>query len=143
MMLRKTVRFMCVLLTTLSLGFALTGAAADFNKAFYAYGKGDYKTAIEEWRILANQGDAESQASLGTMYLLGQGVPEDLTKSAQWTRRAAEQDYAPAQFYLGIMYGNGHGVSQDYAEAAQWYRRAAEQGYARAQYSLGIMYGNG
>jgi hypothetical protein len=134
---------MCVLLTTLSLGFALTGAAADFDKALNAYEKGDYKTALEEWRISANQGDASAQYNLGLMYANGQGVSQDDTEAAQWFRRAAEQDLVQAQLNLSLMYMRGDGVPQDYTKASQWVRRAAEQGDVKAQYNLSIMYYKG
>ena len=94
-------------------------------------------------RTRAEQGDADAQARLGSMYFLGQRVPQDDREAVRWFRRAAEQGNAFAQFLLGTMYHNGRGVPQDDREAVRWYRRAAEQGEARAQANLGIMYFNG
>ena len=51
--------------------FLLGGPSAfgtDFQKGFDAYGKGDYKTALKEWRPLAEQGDADAQYNLAVMY---------------------------------------------------------------------------
>ena len=91
----------------------------------------------------ANSDDAEAQFSLGLMYELGQGVPQDYAEAVKWYRMAAEQGHAAAQFNLGLMYAEGQGVTQDHTEAVKWYRLAAEQGYAGAQYNLGFMYAKG
>ena len=80
---------------------------------------------------------------LGSLYGVGQGVPQDYAEAVKWYRRAAEQGRADAQANLGVMYSNGQGVPQDYAEAVKWSRRAAEQGHAHAQAFLGTLYGLG
>jgi len=94
--------------------------------------KGDYATALKEWRPLAEQGDAEAQCNLGYMYKCGQGVPQDDAEAARWFRRAAEQGNAIAQFSLGIMYATGRGVQEDYVQAYLWFTRAAAQGHSSA-----------
>ena len=90
-----------------------------------AYYRGDYATALREWRPLAEQGNAEAQFNLGVMYSNGYGVPQDDAEAARWYRKAAEQGVAEAQFLLGFMYRDGHGVPQDYAQAHKWYNLAA------------------
>ena len=115
-------------------------AAQDPQKGVTAYQADDYATALQEWKPLADQGDAFSQALLGTMYYIGQGGPQDYAEAMKWFRLAADQGYASAQSDLGDMYFKGRGVPQDYAEAVKWYRLAADQGYARAQSMLGNMY---
>ena len=87
-----------------------------------------------------HQGDASAQYSLGVMYEVGKGVPQDYAEAVKWYRLAAEQGNALAQNSMGVMYVDGLGVPQDYAEAARWHRLAAEQGHSLAQYSLGVMY---
>ena len=91
-------------------------------------------------RVAAEAGHADAQYSLGYMYSMGEGVPQDYAEAAAWYHRAAEQGDTSAQVSLGYMYDVGQGVVQDYAEAAVWYRRAAEQGDAQAQSNLGIIY---
>ncbi len=108
-----------------------------------AYNRGDYATALQEFRPLAEQGDAKAQFNLGFMYDNGKGVPENDAKAAKWHRKAAEQDDVMAQYSLGGMYFRGEGVSQNYTEAVKWFRKAAEQGDAYAQVNLGFMYGTG
>ena len=86
---------------------------------------------------------AAAQDSLGIMYDLGEGVPEDNAEAARWYHLAAVQGNAHAQFSLGILYATGAGVPKDNAEAVRWYRLAAAQGNAGAQGSLGFMYATG
>jgi hypothetical protein len=127
----------------LSTAVATPTTAQDYDKGALAYQAGDYETALQEWRPLAEQGNAQAQVKLGVMYDYGNGVPRDSTEAVNWVRLAAEQGNAEAQFYLGSMYTDGEGVLQDYAEAVDWYRLAAEQGEVWAQYRLGTMYNNG
>jgi hypothetical protein len=94
-------------------------------------------------RIRAEQGDAESQFKLGSMYSKGKGVLEDYGEAVRWYRKSAEQGYTKAEYNLSGMYRDGKGVSQDYAEAERWCRKAAEQGDARAQEGLGFLYYRG
>ena len=115
-------------------------AEATFNAGAAAYKRGDYATALREWRPLAEQGHAKAQYNLGNMYSKGRGVPQDNAEAVKWYRKAAEQGVVQAQNNLGNMYENGRGVPQDYAEALQWYRKAAEQEHASAQNNLGNMY---
>jgi TPR repeat protein len=117
--------------------------AQDFDKGLAAARAGDFVTALEEWRPLAEQGDADAQASLGWMYENGNGVLQDYAEAVDWYRKAAEQGNSLGQANLGWMYNNGVGVLQDYAEAVKWYRLAAEQGNARAQSKLGTRYDYG
>ncbi len=95
--------------------------------------KGDYATALKEWRPLAEQGDAEAQCNLGYMYKGGKGVPQDDAEAARWYRLAAVQGLDRAQFNLGIMYATGRGVQQDYVQAYLWFSLAAAQGHGSAQ----------
>ncbi len=118
-------------------------ARADFQAGFAAYQRGDYATALQEWRPLARQGDASAQLNLGLMYDEGRGIPRDYAEAASWYRMAAKQGDAKAQFKLGLKYDLGQGVPQDYSEAVKWYRMAAEQGYADALNNLGFMYDEG
>ena len=39
-----------------------------FDEGLAAYTCGDYATALKEWRLLAEQGHAKAQYSLGYMY---------------------------------------------------------------------------
>ncbi len=88
-------------------------AWADLKAGVEAYQRGDYATALTEFRPLAQQGDADAQFYLGQMYSKGRGVPQDDAEAVAWYRRAAEHGDAEAQFYLGQMYSKGRGVPQE------------------------------
>ncbi len=131
-------RFILALVLILSLP-----SYAGFYEGFNAYNKGDYATALSEFRLLAEQGDADAQYNLAHMYRKGEGVAQNYAEAVKWYRKAAEQGDSSAQNNLGVMYGNGEGVAQNYAEAVKWYRKAAEQGHSSAQFNLGLMYDKG
>src|SRR5262249_56082979 len=82
-------------------------AAEPFEDAAAAYGKGDYATALQLFRPLADQGMARAQVILGVMYANGQGVPKSDTEAMKWYRLAADQGDAGAQTALGGIYANG------------------------------------
>ena len=97
---------------------------------------------------MAEQGHAQAQVNLGTIYTLGKDVPQDYAQALKWLRLAAGQEndvaaQAIAQVKLGGMYADGEGVPQDNAEAARLYRLAAEQGRYEGQVQLGVMYTQG
>jgi hypothetical protein len=73
------------------------------------------------FRKAAEAGNADAQTSLGGMYDLGWGVPQNYAEAMKWFRKAAEQGNADAETSLGGMYEWGKGVPQDKAEAAKWY----------------------
>ena len=137
----RTLFIIPVLLFSLFLG--TPSYSADFNKGLTAAQNGDFATALEEFKPLAEQGHVDAQFNLGLMYSNGWGVLQDYKEAVRWYTLAAEQGYALAQFNLGTIYQNGTGVPQDYKEAVRLYRLAAEQGDSGAQYNLGTMYGNG
>ena len=122
----RSLSWLVALLTT-----AAISGAADFNSGLTAYNKGDYVTAVKEWRPLADQGVAAAQFNLGLLYYDGHGVPLDFAQAADWFTKAAEQDYAKAQYDLGAMYGIGKGVKRDYVQAYKWLNLCAAKGDAR------------
>jgi uncharacterized protein len=107
-------------------------AWADFQAGMDAYNRGDYATALREWRPLAEQGDASAQFQLGLLYDNGDGVPRDYAKARQWYERAAAQGGVKAQFYLGLQSAYGEGGPLDLVQAHMWYSLAAGNGYAHA-----------
>ena len=113
--------------------WSVSGQAQDFQKGIEAYQQGDFETALEEWRPLAEQGHADAQVSLGAMYHYGYGVPQDYTEAAKWYRLAAEQGDVYAQFGLGVLYRDGTGVIQSYIDAHMWFNIAASAGNESAK----------
>jgi hypothetical protein len=135
-----------VLVLLLGLPLTLTQtppAAAGWDEGVAAYERGDYATALEEFRALAEAGDSDGQVGLGILYFGGYGVARDFTQAARWFRRAAEQGNPYGQFELGDLYYRGLGVPEDVAQAAQWFERAARQGHLAAQQNLAVLYAVG
>jgi uncharacterized protein len=126
------------------LAFSVSSSCwAGIFEAQAAYERGDYATALNELRPLAEQGNAHAQASLGWMYTNGHGVPQDDAEAAKWYLLAAEQGDAFAQYMLPEMYAKGDRVPEDDVKAVKRIRLAAEQGNAEAQFKLGTMYRKG
>ncbi len=114
------------------LAFAALASAGEVE-GVAAFDRGNYETAMAEFRPLAEQGDARAQFNLGAMYLNGWGVLQDYGEALKWYRLAADHGLADAEFILGFLYDIGRGVRQDSVAAAQWYRKAAEHGDAATQ----------
>ena len=85
-------------------------AAAGFDEGVAAHERGDYATALREFRPLAERGLAEAQANLGMMFEKGQGVPQSHAEAVKWYRRSANRGSVVAQNGLGYMYDKGQGV---------------------------------
>ncbi|MFB3133677.1 MAG: TonB family protein, partial [Rhodothermales bacterium] len=62
-----------------------------------AYEAQNYGNAFALFQQAAEQGSAEAQFRLGTMYLEGRGVAPDTTEAETWLRRADQQGYADAE----------------------------------------------
>jgi uncharacterized protein len=84
----------------------------------------------------ADQGDADAQNILGSVYADGEGVPQDYVQAAAWYRKAAEQGHAAAQSNLGEMYETGRGVPQDVIMAHMWFNLAASRAMTAMDYLI-------
>lgn len=123
---------------------AKAGAAAETVDDGYArYMKGDFAGALEIWRPLAEAGDAQAQAWLGSMYANGEGVKVDDREAFAWYLRSAEGGNAQAQANIGAFYIMAKGVAKNEAEAVRWLEKAAAQDDANAQFNLAVLYTKG
>lgn len=107
-------------------------AAAGPEEALAAYKKGDYKTALGEWRDLSDLGLARAQYYVGIMYLKGQGTKVDPKTGAAYIRKAAMDGYPRAQQIYGTLHHKGRGVKKDLIEAYDWLALAVLQGRKKA-----------
>ena len=99
--------------------------AGPLSDGWDAIVRGDYATALQLLRPLAEQGDARAQGNLGFMYHQGYGVPQDFAEALKWLRLSAEQGDASSQDMLGAMYDNGDGVLQDFIQSHMWHNLSA------------------
>ena len=95
----------------------------------YAIGtNGVYRDTHESVKWLAkaaNQGNADGEYYLGAMYVLGLGVPSDISTAINWFDLAAKQGQVDAEFRLARIYDLGTGVPRDPAMAAKYYLAAS------------------
>ena len=115
-------------------------SASQLLDGFGKYTVRDYARAKEILQPLAQQGNADAQQLVGSMYANGDGVPQNNAYAAHWYSLAAEQGKVDAQFALGIMYRDGAGVPRDRGLALKWLRRAAEKQHSDAANALGELY---
>ena len=121
-------RITIILATVLSFMAFTPLAAQDFQKGLAAAQAGDFATALQEWKPLAEAGNANTQFNLAWMYNKGKGLPQDYAEAVKWYRLAADQGHAKAQINLGVMYRDGEGVLQDNVMAHMWYNIGAANG---------------
>jgi TPR repeat protein len=131
--------FFAVGVLALSATAAFAGA---FENGAAAWKRGDFRTAMEDWRGLS-QTDSTIQNNFGIMYKDGKGVAQNYSVALQWFSRSAAQGNSLGQNNLGGVYRDGMGVPRDYGRAITFFRAAAQQGNAAAQVNLGMMLLNG
>jgi TPR repeat protein len=73
--MRNLTATLCLTIALL-LGSAGMSVSQDFQKGVDAWDRGDFATALREWKPLAEQGDAVAQFNLGLMYANGDGDPQ-------------------------------------------------------------------
>ena len=105
-----------------------------YSPGWKAYFLGDYAIALKEF---TESDDPKSLFEVGHMYSVGDGVPNDSKKAAEWYLKAAGKGYAEAQFKVGQMYLKGHDVQRNRKEAKKWFEKAADQKFTPAVEALG------
>ncbi len=127
------------LIASSALGLLASPVIANVKAGVDAWERGDFATAVSQWRPMAVRGDADAQFNLAQAYRFGRGVPADMKQAEEWYRRAAGQGHLQAEDNLGlIMFQNG-----DTRNAMPIIERSANRGEARAQYVLGTSLFNG
>lgn len=114
-------------------------ALADVKAGVDAWARGNYDTAVREWREPAAAGDADAQFNMAQAYRLGRGVEQNQEQAEIYYARAAAQGHVQAADNYGLL------LFQDgrREDAMPYVRAASERGDPRAQYLLGIAHFNG
>jgi TPR repeat protein len=128
------------LLVGVLLGLGATNSVAGFEDGYAAMQAGNMSTAIAELTKAAEGNDDRAQYLLGTLYIHGVGLPQDVDQGIRWLKVAAGQGDVEAQVELAQLYQAGSGVPQDFEQSAKWYEAAAENGHLGAQLSLADLY---
>lgn len=90
------------------------------------------------YRRAAEQGNADGQFGLGSLYAAGEGVPRDVPTARKWFELAATQGHASAINTLAQASLLGDGPAD-----LKWVHKAAEQNYFPALDYLAKGYRNG
>jgi TPR repeat protein len=144
--------------------------AVSITSAKQAIEKQDYTSALEDLKVLIDEGNADATNLMGQLYENGWGVEKDAIKAKSLYDRGARQgnisslnslrklkniEYkveldallpqvnagnASAQNRAGEMYEFGYGADRDGAMAFKLYQLAADQGFVAAQHNLGRSY---
>lgn len=131
-------RVMWAAVGVMAIGTALP-ALADVKAGVDAWSRGEYKTAVDQWRGPAIAGDADAEFNLGQAYKLGRGVPVDPAQAESWFHKAALQNHRQAEDNYGLALYQDHKLS----DAVPWLEKSAARGEPRAQLVLGTMLFNG
>jgi uncharacterized protein len=98
--------------------------ARDYNDGFLAAEDGDFKSAVNQWRPLAEEGHAIAQFNLALLYHSGLGVDLNEATAVNWYKKSAENGYYKAQEYLAVGYREGwFGLPKDTKQAEFWEQR--------------------
>lgn len=130
-------------LASLILALVCGNAAADMAAGIAAYNRGDYLTALSEFRIAGKQDNPRALNLIGIMYAEGQGVERDYNLAADWFFKAQILGSLEAMANLGRMYALGLGVARNDATALKLLRDAALGGYRPAMLRLADVYEKG
>jgi len=111
--------------------------------AFATAGTPDWQQTVVLLIEASDLGSHEAEYKLGSCYLFGRGVSQDLGEATNLFMRSAAGGFAEAQFNLSVCYAKGTGVEQSEQEMLKWLKLAAVQKFPQAMHSLGSFYLSG
>lgn len=94
---------------------------------FYYFDKKDMELAVKPTLLLAQQGIAEYQFRLGSIYSKSVNGKSNYDKAFPWFLKAAEAGNLSAKLLLVTLYKYGLGVKQDHEKAIEWLNSAFSQ----------------
>lgn len=109
------------------------------DRAYSAYQRGLYVTAVKLAEPIAKLGDPAAQTLLGEIYSRGLGVRQDEKLAARWYEAAAKSGSAEGQFRYALLLIDGKVVGQDLAKARDLMRSAADADIPLAGYNYAQM----
>lgn len=91
----------------------------------------------------AKSGNADSQLSLGILYIQGRGVRENQQEGLRWIRGAAGQGHELAQYYLELWNGQLEKYAGRGTVGISWLMEQARHWDANALFQLGFLFESG
>lgn len=112
-------------------------AAAQYELALIFLGDGKTnERAFDLMKKAAEQGNANAEVYLGTMYRNGQGVKKDRDEAIRWYNAAIARGSAWGMFEMGsLLYER---PKRDTPKTLEWFKKAADAGYPMAQTAYGV-----
>ena len=110
------------------------GYAADLNRM--SDWENNSGNALKFWKFMAKLGFTDAKVNIGTMYFIGESVPQNYKSALRWYKFAAEQEDVGAQKKLGEMYNYGLGTEKNNSLAYMWFKFAALQGSKTAEENI-------
>lgn len=99
----------------------------------------NYTQAFKWFQSASAQGSVEAGAWLGSMYLLGHGVAQDVTRASVLIQSAAANSDPVGLRFAGLMFETGQGVPRNYRKAVAYYSQAVSKKDANAFDRLGML----
>jgi hypothetical protein len=88
----------------------------------------NFEESVKWYQLSAEQGNADTQNNLATMYAEGEGVQKDAHKAKQLYERAAQQGNFDAPNNLGTMYLQEVRITRNYIRAYMWFHLGEMKG---------------
>ena len=99
---------------------------ADFESGLKAFNNGDYKTALNNWKPMAEEGVSNAQYNVALMYHNGLGVTQDYNEAFKWLLMSSAQGNLNSIRLLSTMYALGNGIKKDYLKSYMWAKIGAD-----------------
>lgn len=101
---------------------------------------GQFKQALELLREASELGNEKAMCLLGSMYLLGEGTPENGREALRWLEKSLELGYEEASSLIGMAYATGKaGIKIDLEKGRSMIAEAAKRGDPQAAKMLGMI----
>lgn len=113
------------------------------DPAYAAFDAGRYMEARKLAETAAAKGNGPSYTMLGQLYEQGLGVPQDLSKAADYYAKGAALGDVDSQFSIGVMLAAGQGIKKNKSQAVQFFELAAKKNHPIALYNLALIHAEG
>lgn len=107
----------------------------------------DYERAARIYKRLAAKGNHKAQNNLGSMYLAGDGVPQNTIRAielfkASYQNSVGDWGSLPARNLGRVYYSSAYG-HYDINKAVKWFEKSADKGDALSEAMIGYINYNG
>lgn len=119
---------------------SLSLKAGDYEKAFEALEKGDYKTAAFYLSFFASNGDTVAQYNMGLLYRDGLGVEKNPTVALSWFYLAAQQQHMLSNYAIAKLMDRHKNLIDKKGRKLHFLKEAAFLGHAIAPLEIGNFY---